>query len=133
MRLAHPHMKVTLISATEFVDMSASTDLQPSDHAGQNPLLADWSTPFGIPPFDRVAPDHYGPAFTAAFAEHRAEIAAIAENPAPADFANTIAALERSGRALRRVASVFFNLAHSHTNDAIGRGRARNLAALRPA
>ncbi|QXX75960.1 M3 family metallopeptidase [Methylovirgula sp. HY1] len=91
----------------------------PQASAAQNPLLESWSGPFGIPPFDRVAAEHYRPAFDAAFAEHRAEIAAIADNPAPADFDNTIAALERAGRNLRRVSLVFFNLAGADTNDAI--------------
>lgn len=91
----------------------------PQDPAASNPLLEAWTGPFGIPPFDRVMPDHYGPAFERAFAEHKAEIAAIAANPEPADFENTIAALERAGRNLRRVSLVFFNLASAHTNDAI--------------
>ncbi len=91
----------------------------PQDPAAPNPLLEAWTGPFGIPPFDRIMPDHYGPAFERAFAEHKAEIAAIAANPEPADFENTIAALERAGRNLRRVSLVFFNLTSAHTNDAI--------------
>src|SRR5665213_1277627 len=91
----------------------------PQGSAAVNPLLADWTSPFGIPPFDRLAPEHFRPAFAAAFAEHKAEIAAIAANPAPADFANTIAALERSGRNLRRISLVFFNLAGADTSDEI--------------
>src|SRR5579863_9363203 len=84
-----------------------------------NPLLEDWATPYGLPPFERIAPEHFRSAFTAAFAEHKAEIAAIAANSTPADFDNTIAALERSGRKLKRISALFFNLAHSHTNDQI--------------
>ncbi len=84
-----------------------------------NPLLEEWNTPFSMPPFDRFTPDHYRPAFDRAFAEHKAEIAAIADHPEPASFENTIAALERAGRNLRRVSLVFFNLAGAHTNDAI--------------
>ncbi len=84
-----------------------------------NPLLEDWTTPYGLPPFERIAPEHFLPAFASAFAEHDAEIDAIAQNPAPATFENTMAALERSGRRLRRISALFFNLAHSHTNDAI--------------
>ncbi len=91
----------------------------PQDPAVQNPLIEDWNGPFGIPPFDRLAPDHFRPAFDAAFAEHKAEIAAIADHPEPANFDNTIAALERARRNLRRVSLVFFNLAGAHTNDAI--------------
>lgn len=100
--------------------MSAAADSQTSgSNPLPNPLLEAWDTPFGIPPFAMIGPEHYSPAFDAAFAEHKAEIAAIAADPAPATFANTIVALERSGRSLRRVASVFFNLTHADTNDAL--------------
>ncbi|NIX78305.1 M3 family metallopeptidase [Microvirga terricola] len=84
-----------------------------------NPLLRPWTTPFGIPPFESITPEHYKPAFDAALAAQQAEIAAIADNPSPATFANTIDALEKSGMALKRVGGVFFNLAGSHTNEAI--------------
>ena len=82
-----------------------------------NPLLADWHTPFGVPPFQEIKTDHYRPAFNVALETHRAEIDAIAADPAEPDFDNVIGALERSGQLLHRVASVFFNLCGSHTND----------------
>ncbi|MEZ0172371.1 M3 family metallopeptidase [Microvirga sp. TS319] len=84
-----------------------------------NPLLAAWNTPFGIPPFENIAPEHYRPAFDRALAEQQAEIADIAESEAAPTFVNTIEALERSGATLKRVGGVFFNLAGSHTNEAI--------------
>jgi len=85
----------------------------------QNPLLADWTGKFGLPPFGAITPEHFRPAFDAALAAHRAEIDAIAADPAVPSFDNTIAALERSGRALDRVANVFFVLAGADTSDAI--------------
>lgn len=85
----------------------------------QNPLLAEWAGALELPPFEAIRPGHFRPAFDRALADHRAEIDAIAENPAPADFENTIAALERSGRALERVASVFFVVAGADTSDEI--------------
>ncbi|HET9415337.1 MAG TPA: M3 family metallopeptidase [Pseudolabrys sp.] len=85
----------------------------------QNPLLAGWAGALKLPPFEAIRPAHFRPAFDQALADHRAEIDAIAENPAPASFENTIAALERSGRALERVASVFFVLAGADTSDEI--------------
>ncbi len=85
----------------------------------ENPLLTDWTGPFGLPPFAAVKPGHFRPAFDAALAEHRAEIDAIAADPAQPNFENTIAALERSGHALDRVSSLFFVLAGADTNDAI--------------
>ncbi|MCJ2064510.1 M3 family metallopeptidase [Methylobacterium sp. J-088] len=77
---------------------------------------ARWTTPYGIPPFERIRPEHYRPAFEAALAAHADEIAAIAGETAPATFANTVEAMERAGQALDRVAGVFYNLTGSHTN-----------------
>lgn len=84
-----------------------------------NPLLGPWDTPFGLPPFGAIEPSHFRPAFEAALAEHRAEIEAIATDPAAPSFANTVEALELGGRRLRRVAAVFFNLAGTDTNAEI--------------
>lgn len=84
-----------------------------------NPLLKAWVTPFATPPFDEVKPEHFLPAFEQAFADHSAEIAAITNDPAAADFANTITALERSGKLLTKVAAVFYDLVSAHSNPAI--------------
>ena len=82
-----------------------------------NPLLEAWSTPFEMPPFDRIETAHFKPAFEAALTEDRADVDAIANNPEAPTFANTIEALERSGETLTRVASVFFNLAGVNSDD----------------
>ncbi|HEX4765799.1 MAG TPA: M3 family metallopeptidase [Lichenihabitans sp.] len=84
-----------------------------------NPFFEPWTTVFGAPPFDAIRPEHYGPAFEAALAEHRAEIEAIAADPAAPSFDNTILALEQAGRSLRRVGGVFWNLTGSDTNDSL--------------
>jgi peptidyl-dipeptidase Dcp len=84
-----------------------------------NPLLAAWRTPFGVPPFDRIADGDYLTAFRAAMQEHRAEIDAIVGDPAAPTFANTIEALERAGRTLTRVSSVFYAVEGAHSNDAL--------------
>ena len=84
-----------------------------------NPLLAPWETPFQVPPFASIAPQHFLPAFEAAFAAHQAEVEAIAANPAPPDFDNTLLALESAGQLLARCRSVFFNLVASHSSDAL--------------
>jgi peptidyl-dipeptidase Dcp len=78
-----------------------------------NPLLSPWTTPFGVPPFDLIRPEHFVPAFDTAMAEHLADIAAIGANPEAPSFANTVEALERSGRSLDRVGAVFGNLVSS--------------------
>jgi len=76
-----------------------------------NPLLSTWTTPFQIAPFDQISDDDFEPAFKAAMAEARANIAGIADNSEPASFTNTVEALERADEALERVLHVFFNLA----------------------
>ncbi len=75
-----------------------------------NPLLQPWRTLFGIAPFNKIETEHFEPALKTAFTSHRREIAAIANNPAKPTFANTILAMEKSGRELERVARVFSNL-----------------------
>ena len=73
-----------------------------------NPLLEQWTGPYGgVPPFDRVKVEHFKPALEAAMAENLAEVDRIANDPAPPTFENTIAALEKSGRTLDRVGSIF--------------------------
>src|ERR1700736_2953855 len=87
--------------------------------AGDNPFFQEWTGPFGAPPFGRIAPAHFGPAFERAFAAHDAEVAAIAADPAAPSFDNTIAALELSGRLLGRVTDVFRAPRGAHTNEAL--------------
>ncbi|MCL4187493.1 MAG: M3 family metallopeptidase [Rhodobacteraceae bacterium] len=99
-----------------------------------NPLLADWTGPFALPPFAAIADDDFAPAFAAALAAARARIDAIAADPALAGFANTIGALELAAEELDRLAGVFFNLAGSDANparEALQRELAPKLAAFR--
>ncbi len=84
-----------------------------------NPLLEPWQTPFGLPPFDRILPAHFVPAFEHALQAHRAEVDAIAELAEPPSFENTVAAFDRSGRDLVRIQGVFFNLTKSETSPAL--------------
>ncbi|MDO9639591.1 MAG: M3 family metallopeptidase [Pseudotabrizicola sp.] len=78
----------------------------------------DWTTPFGLPPFDQIKDEDFAPAFDAALAEARANIAAIADSAEAPDFANVIDALELAEGALDRVAGVFYNLSGADSNDA---------------
>lgn len=87
--------------------------------ASQNPLIADFTAAYGLPDFSAIKPQHFRPAFDQALAEHRAEIDAIAGQTATPSFANTIEALEKSGRALEKVSNVFFVLAGADTSDAL--------------
>jgi peptidyl-dipeptidase Dcp len=90
-----------------------------ADADAGNPFFEDWSGPFGVPPLARIAPEHFRPAFDRAFAEHDAEIAAIAGTAERPTFDNTIVALELAGRLLARVGDVFGVLTGAHTNDAL--------------
>lgn len=83
----------------------------------ENPLLTESPLPFGAPQFDKIQNEHYLPAFKAALEEAKAEIDAIVANPDEPDFANTIEAMEYSGRTLNNIASIFFNLMEADTDD----------------
>ncbi|MCF0061153.1 M3 family metallopeptidase [Dyadobacter chenwenxiniae] len=84
-----------------------------------NPFLAPYNTPFQVPPFDKVEPQHFLPAFEQGMAEQQNSIAAILSNEAEPTFENTIEALEYTSDLLTRVSSVFFNLASANTNAEI--------------
>lgn len=85
----------------------------------QNPFFENIHTPHGTVPFDRIAVEHYAPAIRRGIECQNEEIDAIVNNPEPADFHNTILALEKSGQLLHRVEVVFDNLLSAETNDAM--------------
>ena len=82
-----------------------------------NPLLSESNYRYEAPVFDKITEDHYLPAFEAAVAEGKAEIAAIVNNPAEPTFENTILELEYAGATLNRVAGIFYNLNEANTSD----------------
>ncbi len=82
----------------------------------QNPFFEEFSTPYGVPPFDKIKTEHYMPAFIEGMRQDSLEIEAIANNSEPPTFANTIEALEYSGAMLDRVSRVFFNLYSADTD-----------------
>jgi peptidyl-dipeptidase Dcp len=87
--------------------------------AADNPFARPSQLSFELPPFDKIRDSDYAPAFEAGMREQLAEVAAIAHDRQPATFENTIVALERSGRVLDRVSSVFFNLNSCNTDAAM--------------
>lgn len=108
--------------------MSMNPPVTPTD----NPLLQDWTAPFGLPPFGALRPEHFEPAFEEAMRRQRDELRAIGAQAAAPDFDNTLVALDRSGRLLGRIGAVFHNLTASHTNaelQAVQRRMAGPLAA----
>lgn len=84
-----------------------------------NPFLHVSLLPYQAPHFDLIEDSHYRPAFDEGVRRQREEIAAIVNNPAPADFDNTLVALEQSGQLLGRVTRVFFAMAGANTNPLI--------------
>jgi peptidyl-dipeptidase Dcp len=116
MHLAPTALALTLAAAPI---AATATDPAPAAPPTANPLLVAWTTPFGMPPFGDIRPEHFRPAFEAAMAAQRAEVAAIAANPAPPTFENTLAALDASGEALTRVQLVFGALVANSATDEI--------------
>ncbi len=99
-----------------------------------NPVLATWAGPYAAPPFDRIKVEHFLPALDEAMAGYRAELAAIAANPEPPSFANTLEAMERSGRGFRQATAmmgVFISTMNSPAMQAVQREAAPKLAAFR--
>ena len=84
---------------------------------GGNPFLGKYTTPYGIPPFEQIKVEHYKPAFIKGMEEHKKEIDAIVNNKKTATFENTIAALDRCGELLNKVASVFYGQNSACTSD----------------
>ena len=83
----------------------------------ENPFFSEWETPYQVPPFSEISEDHYLPAFQEGIKQQSNEIEEIVANPEAPTFANTVEAMELSGKLLRKVSSVFFNLTSAHTND----------------
>lgn len=85
--------------------------------SNQNPFYGEWETPFQAPPFAEIKTEHYLPALKHGLELESTEIAAIINNPAKPDFANTIEAYEARGRFLDRVENVFWNITGTDATD----------------
>ena len=94
----------------------ASTMPTTDASAAVNPLLENWTAPYGLPPYAAIAPGHFEPALRQAMQQHRAELAELGAQKAAPDFDNTVAAFDRCGRQLDRVMSVFYGLTASATS-----------------
>jgi peptidyl-dipeptidase Dcp len=92
-----------------------------TDKKDNNPFFTAYTTPFEVPPFDRIRIEHYKPAFIRGMEEQQKEIEAIVRNQATPDFENTIVALDRSGKLLRNVGTVFYGQNSANTSDEMQR------------
>lgn len=84
---------------------------------GENPLLAEWETPYGVPPFDKIRPEHFLPAFERGMSLHEAEIDAIVGNRDEPSFENVVLALDNAGRLLARTESLFGMLCAAESTE----------------
>ncbi len=98
---------------------SCKQNTKQNDGLAENPLLQEWDTPYGVPPFDKIKDEDYEPAFEAAMKEQNENIAKIIDNQDAPTFENTIVALDFSGMLLARVGGVFFNMLSSNTSDSL--------------
>lgn len=110
---------LTIFSLTALLPACSMDDDAPAvdDPAIDNPLLAEWDTPFGVPPFDRIESVHYLPAIRAGMAQQKQEIDAIVANPDQPSFANTLEALEISGRTYGKVSNAFYAVNGAHSDE----------------
>lgn len=116
-------MRSALLLASSLVSLSLSAPVLAQQTpapamATANPLLAEWTTPDGVPPYDTIRPEHYEPAFDTAIAAASADFQSIASQSAAPTFENTIEAMERAGRQLDRISSTFFNVASADATPA---------------
>lgn len=104
-------------SASVILTIIFSLNVNSQDLNMNNPFFKQWNTPFQTPPFDEIKIEHYLPAFEEGIKLHKAEVDAIINNLDEPTFENTIEALEKSGKLLTNVSSVFYNLNSANTND----------------
>ena len=114
--LRRPALFILLV-VTVFIPAGAQAPAPTPAQA--NPLLQEWTTPFGVPPFTEIRPEHFLPAIREGIAQQRREVEAIATNAQPPTFANTIEALERTGELVQKVNAVLSNISSADTNPQI--------------
>ena len=117
-----------------FSACSKTSETPVETSAADNPFFAEYDTPFQVPPFDLIKPEHFIPGYEKGMEQEKAEIEALAGNPGPPTFDNTIVALDRAGKLLSKVSIVFGGLSSANTNDeikAIQKEMAPRLAAHR--
>lgn len=107
-----------LILAFSLIGFDLAGQIKPASHSS-NPLLTEWTTPFGAPPFDKIKTELYLPALKEGISQKRIEIERIVGNPEPPTFANTIETLDATGELFDKVSNVFYNMISAETSDAL--------------
>lgn len=109
--------RYSLFLLTLILLMMTTTSCGDRKQAAANPFFEEWDTPFGVPPFDRILPEHYMPAFERAMSTHLAEIDAIESNNDQPTFENVVVAYDQSGVMLEQISLVFGMLCSADLND----------------
>jgi len=110
---------MTLMTQPAAAQSTAETPADARAALAANPLIGDWKTPDGSPPYDRIKPEHYVPAFEEAMRQARQEITMIGAQRSSPTFENTLERMERAGSLLRRTSAAFFNVSSSHATPEI--------------
>ncbi|MDR0386321.1 MAG: M3 family metallopeptidase [Prevotellaceae bacterium] len=108
-----------MVLSSVIISGCGSADRAPEQAAlpsGNNPFFSEYNTPYNVPPFESIKPEHYMPAFEAGMANQKANIEKIVKQKAKPSFVNTVEALENSRELLTKVSSVFFCLTSANTN-----------------
>ncbi|MDL2282843.1 M3 family metallopeptidase, partial [Parabacteroides sp. OttesenSCG-928-G06] len=110
-------MKHVIMAASLAVLTCATASSQSREKVESNPFLTEYTTPYGVPPFEEITIDHYKPAFLQGMKEEMAEVEAICNNAEAPTFENTIVALDQKGKLLSKVRIVFGGQNGANTND----------------
>ena len=117
-------MNFLIVASIAVIGITAlSAPASGAEFGPNNPFYSPSTLPFQAPPFDKIKDEDYQPAIEAGMAEQRKEIDAIANNPAPPTFENTIVAMEKSGQLLSRAAAAFFAVVSANTNPTLQKVR----------
>jgi peptidyl-dipeptidase Dcp len=106
-----------LIFALGMILISCRNQKKESEVNMDNPFFKEWTTPYGVPPFEEIEVEHFLPALKEGITQREAEVETIVDNNAEPTFENTILALDKSGELLGKVSGTFYPLSSANTND----------------
>ncbi|MDH6313132.1 peptidyl-dipeptidase Dcp [Parabacteroides sp. PFB2-10] len=110
-------MKHVFMALSVAVLACATACTESKEQTNANPFLSEYTTPYGVPPFEEIKLEHYKPAFLQGMEEEMAEVEAICNNKEEPTFENTIVALDQSGKLSNKVSAVFSGQNSANTND----------------
>lgn len=110
-------MKHVCMAFSVAVLVCATACTESKEKTNENPFLSEYTTPYGVPPFEEIKLEHYKPAFLQGMEEEMAEVEAICNNKEEPTFENTIVALDQSGKLSNKVSAVFSGQNSANTND----------------